>query len=261
MDIVLIGSGNVATVLGRKSLEAGHRILQVYSQTPAHAKTLATELGATPISTLPEIEKNTDLTIIAIRDQAVAGVASQLGSGPSILTHTAGALSIECLQSAARNFGVLYPLQSLRKEIPVIPPLNLLVDGSDSQTKALLRKFASSISETVLDANDAVRLRYHLAATWVNNFTNYLYITAASFCEQENISFQALLPLMEETVHRLRYTLPAASQTGPAWRNDRITLEKHRELLQQYPALIKLYELLTDEIQRFALSRNERKDG
>jgi predicted short-subunit dehydrogenase-like oxidoreductase (DUF2520 family) len=256
MDIVLIGSGNVATVLGRKSRDAGHRIIQVYSQTPAHARSLAAELGTTAVVDVSDIKKTADLTIIALRDDAVATFVGQWRGNRSILTHTAGALSMVSLQSASKSFGVLYPLQSLRKEIPTIPPLSLLVDASDSQTKSILKQFASSIAETVLEANDAVRLKYHLAATLVNNFTNYLYVTAASFCKQENISFQVLQPLIEETAHRLRYVSASASQTGPAWRNDQITLEKHRQVLKEYPALAKLYELFTEEIQRFALSAN-----
>ena len=73
------------------------------------------------------------------------------------------------------------------------------------------------------------RLKYHLAATLVNNFTNYLFTVAENFCKKKNISFAILQPLMEETVMRMRNISPAATQTGPAIRNDRLTLEKHRE--------------------------------
>ena len=97
------------------------------------------------------------------------------------------------------------------------------------------------------------RLKYHLAATLVNNFTNYLFAMAESFCKKENISFAVLQPLMEETVIRLRNISPAATQTGPAIRNDQNTIQKHRELLNDYPAHIaKFYELFTQEIQKFA---------
>jgi predicted short-subunit dehydrogenase-like oxidoreductase (DUF2520 family) len=252
MDIVLIGSGNVATALGRKSREAGHRILQVYSRTAAHASLLALELGAEPVSEVSGIERTADLTIIAIRDDSVDHLVEMLGNTRSMLTHTAGALPMDILQPATATFGVLYPLQSLRKEIPSVPPLTILVDGNDARTKTALSEFASGIADTVLEAGDQARLKYHLAATLVNNFTNYLFILSASFCKKENISFAALQNLMEETVSRMRNKSPDLLQTGPAWRNDQITLEKHHKILERYPEISKLYELFTEEIQRFA---------
>jgi predicted short-subunit dehydrogenase-like oxidoreductase (DUF2520 family) len=261
MDIVLIGSGNVATALGRKSTEAGHRILQVYNRTPSSAGVLAAELGAQSVTDLSHLEKTADLTIISLRDDAVASAVQAMGNTRSVLVHTAGALSIESLKPAASAYGVLYPLQSLRKEIIPVPPLSILVDGNNVLTQSLLTEFSFTIADQVLQASDEVRLKYHLAATLVNNFTNYLFITAADFCKKENISFEALQPLMEETVNRLRYTAPAAAQTGPAWRNDRISLEKHRQLLGAYPEIFKLYEIFTAEIQRFASRANREPQG
>src|SRR5690606_12494739 len=46
MDIVLIGSGNVATQLGRALRLKGHRIVQVYSRNRSHAEDLASTLNA-----------------------------------------------------------------------------------------------------------------------------------------------------------------------------------------------------------------------
>jgi predicted short-subunit dehydrogenase-like oxidoreductase (DUF2520 family) len=254
MDIVLIGSGNVATVLGRKSLASGHRIIQVYSRQQVHANTLASRLGSEAISSVSSIERNADLMIIALRDEALAPFIKSLGETKSVVTHTAGAISINEIRSTGASYGVLYPIQSLRKEIEIIPPLTLLIDGNKPETRARLKEFASTIAEIVMEADDETRLKYHLAATLVNNFTNHLFTLAATFCEKENISFAVLQPLMEETVLRIRNISPAAAQTGPAIRNDQHTLQKHRELLKNYPAIARFYELFTEEIQKFALS-------
>jgi predicted short-subunit dehydrogenase-like oxidoreductase (DUF2520 family) len=252
MDIVIIGSGNVATVLGRKSQAAGHRIIQVYSPNGAHANTLASRLGTNSTAYISTVEKTADLMIIALRDEAIAAFIKNLGITKSILTHTAGSLPIEILSGASGHYGVLYPLQSLRKEIDRLPALTMLVDGNEEGTKTQIRKFASTIAETVLPADNLTRLKYHLAGTIVNNFTNQLFTTAEVFCKNENISFAVLQPLMEETVMRLRKTDPSQAQTGPALRNDQITIQKHRELLKNYPGIIKFYDLFTAEIQRFA---------
>jgi predicted short-subunit dehydrogenase-like oxidoreductase (DUF2520 family) len=254
MDIVLIGSGNTATVLGRKSFEAGHRILQVYSRQEKHANLLAKRLGADTASSISSIEKKTDLMIIALRDEAIAPFVHALGEINCLMAHTAGALSLHELRNSSSTYGVIYPLQSLRKEIETIPPLTILVDGNKLAITEQLKKFASTIAENVMEADDDTRLKYHLAATLVNNFTNHLFAITASFCEKENISFAVLQPLMEETVTRLRNISPAAAQTGAAIRNDQLTLQKHQNLLKEYPDIFKFYEMFTKEIQASGLS-------
>lgn len=251
MDIVLIGSGNVATVLGRKSLAAGHRIVQVYSPHSGHANELAVRLGTNSTSYISSIEKKADLTIIALRDDAVSGFVQQAGKINSTLVHTAGSLSIDVLKGLSNpSLGVLYPLQSLKKEIEVLPPVSILIDGNNSASLGIIKEFAKTIAEMVSEADDETRLKYHLAATIVNNFTNYLFTLAASFCEKEKISFTLLQPLIEETVMRLRTTVPEQAQTGAAIRNDVDTLLKHREILEQYPHISKFYNLFTEEIQK-----------
>ena len=45
-NIVLIGSGNVATQLGIQFQKVGHRILQVFSKTNENAEDLASRLNA-----------------------------------------------------------------------------------------------------------------------------------------------------------------------------------------------------------------------
>ena len=252
MDITLIGSGNTATVLGRKALEAGHRIVQVYSRNGGHANHLAHKLGATSTSYISTVEKNADLLIIALRDEALGSFVKNLGHINSLVAHTGGAISIQMLQNTSDAYGVLYPLQSLRMEMETIPALTLLVDGNFAGSREKLKEFASTIAENVLEADDQSRLKYHLAATFVNNFTNYLFSLTESFCEKEDISFAVLQPLMEETVMRLRKLSPQTVQTGPALRNDLVTLDKHRQLLIDYPVLKKLYEIFTEEIQKHA---------
>jgi predicted short-subunit dehydrogenase-like oxidoreductase (DUF2520 family) len=253
MNIVLIGSGNVATVLGRKSLAAGHRIIQVYNRNADHANLLATRLGTNSTSYISSIVKKADLMIIALRDEAVEYLVKEIGEVSSILVHTAGALSIDVVRGSNKSYGVLYPLQSLRKEIEILPALSILVDGNNAHTTRQLKEFALSIAGTVSEADDETRLKYHLAATMVNNFTNHLYNLASLFCKKENISFTALQPLIEETAIRLRKTTPQKAQTGPAVRNDLSTIEKHNDLLKKYPDILNMYNFFTSEIQKSVL--------
>jgi predicted short-subunit dehydrogenase-like oxidoreductase (DUF2520 family) len=62
-----------------------------------------------------------NLYVIAVSDEAVAEVASQLIVHNKLVVHTAGSVSKDVLKQASRNYGVLYPLQSLRKEMKDLP--------------------------------------------------------------------------------------------------------------------------------------------
>ena len=155
---------------------------------------------------------------MAISDKSLSSFIQSFGSNKSLTVHTAGSLSIAELNAIGVDYGVLYPLQSLRKEIMDLPEMTMLIDASNKKSLDTIRTFAHSISKNVVEADDNTRLKYHLGAVLVNNFTNYLYTLAARFCEKENISFSMLQPLMDETVSRLRTIDPSAAQTGPAIR-------------------------------------------
>jgi predicted short-subunit dehydrogenase-like oxidoreductase (DUF2520 family) len=251
MDIVIIGSGNVATILGRLSFASGHRIRQVYSRSIDNAAKLAALLDADPVTSMISIDRDTDLTIIALSDQAISPFLQSFGETKSIVVHTAGSVAIQELQTIATSYGVLYPMQSLRKEMKNLPEVTLLVNGSDRTTLNFIRSFAETIAENVLTCDDQDRQKYHLAAILVNNFVNHLYTLTAEFCENEHISFSVLQPLITETVNRLRFMSPSTSQTGPAKRNDQETIHKHLQLLTNYPDIAQIYKIFSKQIVDF----------
>jgi hypothetical protein len=69
-----------------------------------------------------------------------------------------------------------------------------------------------------------------------------------NYCRQEGIDFKLLIPLIQETALRIEHMSPAAAQTGPAMRNDLTTIQKHMELLEEYPQLKEFYSLFTKSI-------------
>jgi predicted short-subunit dehydrogenase-like oxidoreductase (DUF2520 family) len=249
MKLVLIGSGNTATVLARKFFASGHNMLQVWSRNSIHARELAEEVQAQVLDSLQEISAEADLVIIAVSDQSLPDVAAQLQLHQrQPVVHTAGAVSREVLNSCSAQYGVFYPLQSLRKEADPVSPIPCLVDASTTHLLQQLKELAESISPQVQVASDEQRLHLHLAAVLVNNFTNHLYEWAFRICQRHQLDFQLLKPLAIETALRLSSKPPGLLQTGPARRNDTDTLEKHRELLADDAQLKSLYENLTDSI-------------
>jgi predicted short-subunit dehydrogenase-like oxidoreductase (DUF2520 family) len=126
----------------------------------------------------------------------------------------------------------------------------LLIDGNTEETITLIEDFAKTISTNVTKANDEQRLKLHIAAVVVSNFTNHLYKLAEDFCKNEKVDFTLLAPLIKETAERIQHASPADVQTGPAVRNDIFTIEKHLRILSDHPALKYIYIKLTDSIMK-----------
>jgi predicted short-subunit dehydrogenase-like oxidoreductase (DUF2520 family) len=251
MKVVIIGSGNVATVLGIQIMAAGHEILQVVSRQREHAALLAGQLHC-PYSTYwTQINQAADIYLIALSDNVLKGLGEEFTLPGKLVVHTAGAVSKEVLLPVSTHCGVLYPLQSLRKEVKPVPEIPLLVDANIPVDLGKLVDFARTISPKVELADDATRLKLHLAAVLVNNFTNYLYTLAEDYCRQEKIDFTLLLPIIRETASRLSNFRPADVQTGPAIRGDGSTIEKHLHLLHNHKNISELYELFSAQIQQY----------
>lgn len=250
MEIVIIGTGNVASVLGRKFKDAGHKIVQVVGRDSMAASELAYNCDTVSTNYFSQINKNADVYIIAISDNAISPVISELKLPGKVVAHTAASVPKEILKDVSNHFGVFYPLQSLRKEMMSLPDIPIFVDGNDAKAKNTLDSLAHSIAnEKVAIAGDDARLKLHIAAVVVSNFTNHLYKLAEDYCKREGLDFKQLLPLIEETALRLKEVSPAEAQTGPAIRHDEETIHRHIELLKNFPQLKKIYELMTGSIQ------------
>ncbi len=249
MNVVIIGAGNVATVLSRLIKKNGHTILQVLSQHAASANLLAAELNCASENDLKAINTHADIYLIAVTDSSIKELSIKLKLNNKLVVHTAGSISKEILKPISTNYGVLYPLQSLRKERKEAGEnIPLLIDAGTTESVNMLQNFATSIVTNVSFANDDQRLKLHIAAVLVSNFTNHLYTLAAEYCKGEAIDFNLLLPLIEETALRLRQHPPAEMMTGPAFRGDVKTIENHLAKLDSYTHIQNLYLKMTESI-------------
>ena len=248
MKIVLIGSGNVATVLGTKIQNAGHDILQIYARNETTGKKLAEKLQTTWTDDPGKLNENAELYLIAVADSAISEIASALRLPQKLWVHTAGSVSMHVFKKNADQYGVLYPLQSLNANTTYIPEIPFIVSGSSAEALERIAVFATGLSDQVTKATDEQRQNMHIAAIFVNNFSNYLYTITEKFCRLQNIRFEILLPLIRETTLRLKGKSPELLQTGPAMRNDAETIEKHLSLLKDQPVLKEWYRLFSEKI-------------
>ncbi len=252
MNIVIIGSGNVAAVLGRRFVKAGHKILQIVSRNAAAATELAYEWDTESANYMSLVNRNGDVYIISVADEAIGQVAAELRLPGKVVAHTAASIPAEILKEVTENYGVLYPLQSLRKEMDKQPEIPLYINGSNELTTSKLKALAGSISTLpVQECSDTQRLKLHVAAVLASNFVNHLYTLAENFCKKEGIDFEQLKPLIKETADRLTDNSPKNVQTGPAKRNDQETISKHLEILEAHPSLKELYINFSERIKVF----------
>lgn len=249
--IVLIGAGNVGYHLGKRLHEKGLYIQQVFSRSKEKAQKLASEVNAQAITNLSNITSDADLYILAVHDSAIAKVAAQLSRLNKLIVHTSGATPSTVLQPHFQRFGIFYPLQtfSISKEVD-FEQIPICVHANQEADLQTLENLARQISPKVYRIDDEQRAILHMAAVFVNNFTNYLFQIGYDILEKENLPFDLLRPLIRETAAKVQEHVPAEMQTGPAIRGDQATIDKHLQYLDRFPEYKHLYELLTENIKR-----------
>ncbi len=249
MRITIIGSGNVGTHLAAAFKNAGHNILQVYSRDLQNASLLAYHVRAQAIDTLDQINSETDLFVIAVKDDAIETVASDLTKHQKLMVHTSGATDLQALLNYTANAGVFYPLQTFSKTKEVdFDTVPLCIEGADEHITSLLEQLAKTITQNVYLINSAERKTLHLAAVFACNFPNYLYYLAQQLLADQQLPFDLLRPLILETAQKVQQHLPAGVQTGPAIRKDEKTMSAHLQQLSEKPELQALYRLLSQGI-------------
>jgi predicted short-subunit dehydrogenase-like oxidoreductase (DUF2520 family) len=260
MRITLIGSGNVATHLAAAFKNAGHKIVQVYSPNYQNAALLAYHVGANAVDDLENIETETDIFIIAVKDDAIEYIAEKLAIYQKLTVHTSGATHLEAILQYNALSGVFYPLQTFSKTKEVdFTQVPLCIEGGDEHITSILEQLAKTISRNIYRVSSAQRKTLHLAAVFACNFPNALYAIAQSLLQQQGLDFGMLRPLILETAQKVQQNLPANVQTGPAIRHDEKTMDEHLNLLRYDPQLQQLYKMLSQRIIKMDIDLNAAK--
>ncbi|MBL7910503.1 MAG: DUF2520 domain-containing protein [Bacteroidia bacterium] len=246
--IVIIGCGNVAWHLAKQLAAFKNYKLFVYNhKANSLLNDFKTKLKCSVTSNLKNIVTDADLYFICVADKNIASVAKRIKTKNSnaIIVHTSGSAKINELGDRS-NTAVFYPLQTFSKqdevnwkEVPVI------VEAKNAAIKTKILNLAKEFSNNVISLNYKERLKLHLAAVLVNNFTNALFVAAADLAAKDK---KILLPLIKQTVLKIQKLDPLAAQTGPARRGDKRVMEKHLKLISKNTELKKIYLQLSNLI-------------
>lgn len=249
--ILIAGSGRIATHLGKRLKGKGLPVAQVLSRNGEHARELGLQLRTDWTDDWSEARPDADWVILAVRDDAIAGVGKKLSSfiPDALVTHTSGATPGAVLKPFFRRYGVFYPLQTFSpNRMPVWSKIPFCVDAGLEEDLIFLKKMAKIIGNLVYRVTDEQRAVLHVAAVFANNFANHCFTIAEKILEEKDLPFEMLHPLMEETLAKALQESPAAMQTGPAVRGDADTIQRHLEWLKQYPDWHDLYLRLSQNI-------------
>ena len=244
--VSIIGSGNVARHLIH-AFQSNSKIelVQVFAR---NKKSLTHLLDSNSVTSDYTQLQAADVYIIAVSDDAIAEISSQLPFENQLVVHTSGTVPLTTLESKNRR-GVFYPLQTFSKDKAVnFKTIPICLEAENEKDLQTLNQIASTISDAVYQINSEQRKALHVAAVFVNNFVNHLYQMGNEICDNNNVPFEILKPLIQETANKIVSLSPKEAQTGPAKRNDLTTIEAHQRFLTD-ENLSTIYTLLTQSIQ------------
>jgi predicted short-subunit dehydrogenase-like oxidoreductase (DUF2520 family) len=246
ITVVLLGAGNVASHLynALRNVE-DVTVIQRYNRNINSLRSFQNETTIT--NNLNDL-KEADIYIIAVTDDAIESVSKQLPFSNRFIVHTSGAIGLHTLCKKNRR-GVFYPLQTFTKDLDIdFTEVPICIETERKGDLPVLKNLAEALNCKCYKVNSQQRSSLHLAAVFVNNFTNQLYRVGHEITESKSVDFNILKPLIKETANKIETLSPYMAQTGPAKRNDKRTIKKHLKMLEK-DIHKDIYELMTTSIK------------
>jgi predicted short-subunit dehydrogenase-like oxidoreductase (DUF2520 family) len=251
MTFSIIGTGNIAWFLGNRLVTGRNHCVGVYGRNAAAVDKLSEQLLSDRHGRVSEIrDGDADICFLAVADTAIAEIAAKLSFKQTVLIHTAGAVDLEIIKSAAKDRAVLWPIYSISmSSLPPHRQIPCAWEASSEKAARYVQFMGHAVTDELFEAKYDQRKWLHLAAVIGNNFTNHMMAICAQICADNKIPFSALMPIVEQTFDRMKHASPASVQTGPAIRHDDTTIQKQIELLNSHPQWQRIYEAVTASIQ------------
>ena len=256
----IVGAGPVATALAGALRLGGVPVLGLWARRAAPARAAGSAAGVAAFSSAPpDILLETEVVILAVRDQAITEVAKTLlGTGlinkRHVLLQCAGA-------SSAKE--VLGPVADQVAAVATLHPLAAIADGKlamralkgtvfgvegDDLGRAMAGKLVAAMSGVVLALDGAQMASYHAAAALASNYLVATIDAAAAVLAGAGVppdkAAQALIPLAEGALRNIAAHGTTAGLTGPIRRGDSATVQRHLEAVRDRPELAEVYRAL-----------------
>ncbi len=254
--IGIVGAGAVGTALGVAFQRAGWPIAAVASRSPERRERFRQLVpGARAFAEPNALLDDVDLVILAVPDDAIAGLAGalRLYSGQA-LVHTSGLLGAEVLapaMAAGTQIGAFHPLVAfadLERAVAALHGATIAVEGDD-ELVALLADLAEAVGGVPVRVAAGAKAAYHAAAVLAAGGVIALVDAIAELGRvaglDERSALAIYLPLMRQTLDNAESLGIRTALTGPFTRGDAGTLEAHlAELRRDAPDVLELYRAL-----------------
>jgi predicted short-subunit dehydrogenase-like oxidoreductase (DUF2520 family) len=245
LEVVIIGSGNVAQHLIQAFNKSNTvKVVQAFSR---KRELLFPFLDSSLVINQYNQLITADLYIIAVSDTSIKEVAQKLNIQNKLVVHTSGSSDLSVITPHNRR-GVFYPLQtfSLSRNVN-FTEIPICIEAENNNDYQLLEQVGFTISDNVKRIDSQQRKSLHVAAVFVCNFVNHMYVVGQEICNENNVDFKLLQPLIQETASKILELSPSEAQTGPAKRNDTTTIASHLRFLTKKNQSL-LYKTVTQSI-------------
>lgn len=269
----VVGAGPVATSLAGALRLCGVPVLGLWARKPPAARAAGAAAGVAAFSSAPpDILLEAEVVLLAVRDAAVAEVATMLvGTGligkRHVLLHCAGAASaLELLGGVADRvggIGTMHPLQAIADGKAAMRTLKGTVFGVEGNEvgRANAAKLVHALGGIVMGLDGSQMAAYHCAAALASNYLVTAIDAAAEVLAGAGVSptqaAQALVPLAEGALRNVSAKGTTDGLTGPIRRGDAPTIQRHLDALHGKPDVAQLYRALA----RHAVEIAARIDG
>lgn len=251
--VFIIGAGRVGQGLARAFRLHGVEVVGLHGRRPSD---MATSSGA-----LPYAVAGANVVLIAVRDEQIDAVVTELTAGrrpllapAAVVLHASGTAepsSYAALAEQGIAAGTFHPL------VPFVHPeraAELLhggwvgIDGAPA-ARAASRRLAGHIGARTLDIPGGSKAAYHAAAVFAANFPVALAAMASELLQSLGVPGRtadaAVESLMRAAVSNIDGGPAAQALTGPIVRGDGAMVRKHLAALRRDERLFGVYRRMS----------------
>lgn len=245
--IYILGYGNLGSHLLNLFISRGIKVEGIFTDQQG----LNIEVPIFNKTSFTDVLKPSDVLFIATKDDEIIKFVNQSQNLDVIRIFCSGGIQFSYFENT-HHLGVWYPLYSFSKnqninwnEVPVF------IEFQDNETGDFLKQLNEILLLNYRILNSEQRANLHLSAVFANNFVNACMIACQEILENnEEAKFQDLFPIINQTIEKLKNAPALDCQTGPARRNDEITMGKHIDYLKSNPYEQQLYLNISNYIQQ-----------
>lgn len=242
--IGFVGAGKVGSVLARAWFQQGYHIASVYSRMQPHTAELAREIGAAVADSAINVVDASDLVILCVPDDAIAGVVKSLSAATwreKGVVHTSGvhgAILLQPLSVSGAMTGCLHPAFPFARfdhSPNLLKGITFAVESDHPTLDVWLSDLIDSVEGAVITLRPESKALYHAALVLTSNYAVSLFAASRQILvglgAGEDAAEGALLPLLRGTLDNLTTQGLPDAMTGPLVRGDTGTLRLHLEAL------------------------------